>query len=154
MFMFGELETTKEIVNVQEFKKFAMRGNVMDMAIGIILGAAFGKIISSFVADVLMPPIGLALGGVDFNDLFINLSEGQFATLAAATEAGAVTIKYGKWLNTVIDFMIVTFAIFMVVMQMNKMKKEEEAAPAAPPEPPKEEVLLTEIRDLLQARAK
>ncbi len=136
----------------EEFKKFAMRGNVMDMAIGIILGAAFGKIVSSFVSDILMPPIGMMLGNVDFTDLFVSLSGGTFATLEAAKEAGAVTINYGVWLNTVIDFLIVAFAIFLVVKQLNRMKKKEEEKPAAPPEPPKQELLLAEIRDLLKQR--
>ena len=117
---------------VSEFKEFAMRGNVMDMAIGIILGAAFGKIVSSFVKDVLMPPIGKLMGGVDFSILFIMLSDGEFATLAEAQEAGAATINYGMFINTVLDFVIVAFAIFLVVKQMNRMKKTEEAPPAEP----------------------
>ena len=137
---------------LSEFKKFAMRGNVMDMAVGIILGAAFGRIVTSFVNDILMPPIGLIVGGVDFTDLFVNLGEGTFETLAAAQEAGAVTLNYGMWLNAVMDFVIVAFAIFLVVRQMNRLKEKEKAAPAPPPTPPKEEVLLTEIRDLLKSR--
>jgi len=138
---------------LKEFKDFAMRGNVMDMAIGIVLGAAFGKIITSFVNDMLMPPIGLLLGGVDFTELFFVLKGGgPFASLEAAKEAGAVTMNYGLWINTVINFLIVAFAIFLVVRQMNKLKKKEEVAPAEPPPPPKEEVLLTEIRDLLKAK--
>lgn len=137
---------------LNEFKKFAMRGNVMDMAVGIILGAAFGRIVTSFVNDILMPPIGLIVGGVDFTDLFVTLGEGTYETLAAAQEAGAATINYGMWLNAVMDFVIVAFAIFVVVGQMNRLKEKEEAAPAPPPEPPKEEILLTEIRDLLRAR--
>ena len=137
---------------LKEFKEFAMRGNVVDMAIGIVIGAAFGKIVSSFVSDILMPPIGLLVGDVDFSDLFINLSGGDYATLEAAKEAGAVTVNYGAWGSTVIDFIIVAFAIFMVVKQMNRLKKKEEEKPAAPPEPSKEEVLLTEIRDLLKQR--
>ena len=137
----------------KEFKAFAMRGNVVDMAVGIIIGAAFGKIITSFVNDVLMPPIGLMLGNVDFGDLFLNLSSGQYATLEAAQEAGAVTINYGLWFNTVIDFLIVAFAIFMVIRQMNRLKNKEEAAPASPPEPSKEELLLTDIRDLLKTQS-
>ena len=112
---------------LEEFKKFAMRGNVVDMAVGIVIGAAFGKIVSSFVKDVLMPPIGKLMGGVDFSGLFINLSEGTYATLAAAQEAGAATINYGMFINTVLDFLIVAFAIFMVIKAMNKMKKEEPA---------------------------
>jgi len=138
---------------LEEFKRFAMRGNVVDMAVGIVIGAAFGKIITSFVSDILMPPIGLALGGVDFSSLFINLGDQMYATLAEAKEAGAATINYGAWINTVLDFVIVAFAIFMVVQQMNRMKKKEEEKPAAPPEPSKEEVLLSEIRDLLKARS-
>ena len=137
---------------LQEFKKFAMRGNVMDMAIGIILGAAFGKIVTSLVTDIIMPPIGLLLGGVDFSQLFLVLSGGQFASLADAQEAGAVTINYGLWLNTVVDFVIVAFAIFLVVRQINRLKKKEEEKPAALAEPPKQELLLAEIRDLLKAR--
>ena len=135
---------------LKEFKEFAMRGNVMDMAVGIILGVAFGRIVTSFVENVLMPPIGLLMGEVDFSDLFINLTGGTYTTLAAAQEAGAVTLNYGLWINTVIDFVIVAFAIFMVIRQMNRWKKKQEAAPAAPP---KEEVLLTEIRDILKARS-
>ena len=134
---------------LKEFRDFAMRGNVVDMAVGIIIGAAFGKIITSLVNDVIMPPIGLALGGVDFTNLFINLTGGDFASLETAQEAGAATINYGLFINTVLDFVIVAFAIFMVIRQMNKLKKKEAEAPAAPPEPPREEVLLTEIRDLL-----
>ena len=134
---------------LQEFKAFAMRGNVVDMAVGIIIGGAFGKIVSSFVADVIMPPIGLLLGGVDFSNLFINLSDTAYATLAAAEEAGAPVIKYGAFINTVLDFVIIAFAIFMVVKGMNSMKKKEEEKPAAPPKPSAEETLLTEIRDLL-----
>lgn len=128
---------------VSEFKDFAMRGNVVDMAVGIVIGGAFGKIVSSFVADVLMPPIGLLMGGVDFSDLSVTLQE-------AAGEAAAVTLNYGSFIQTIVDFLIIAFAIFMVVKAMNSMKKEEEAAPEAPPEPSKEEVLLTEIRDALR----
>ena len=130
---------------MQEFKTFAMRGNVVDMAVGIIIGGAFGKIISSFVADVIMPPIGLLVGNVNFADLAI--------TLKAATEgAAAVTLSYGKFIQTILDFVIIAFAIFLVVKAMNAMKKKEEAAPAAPPVPSKEETLLTEIRDLLKQK--
>jgi len=127
-----------------EFKDFAMRGNVVDMAVGIVIGGAFGKIVSSFVADVLMPPIGLALGGVDFSDLAVTLK-------AATDEAEAVMLNYGSFIQTVIDFLIIAFAIFLVVKAMNSMKKKEEEAPAKPPEPSKEEVLLTEIRDALRS---
>ena len=134
----------------KEFKEFAMRGNVVDMAVGIVIGAAFGKIVSSFVSDILMPPIGMLLGGVNFADLFIDLSGGNHATLEAAQAAGAATINYGAFIGTVLDFVIVAFAIFMVVKQMNAMKKKEEAPEESPPEPPKQEVLLEEIRDLLK----
>ena len=130
---------------MSEFKDFAMKGNVVDMAVGIVIGGAFGKIVSSFVADVLMPPIGLLLGNVDFSDLAI--------TLRAAGEGGnAVLMNYGVFIQTVVDFIIIAFAIFMVVKAMNSMKKKEEAAPAAPAAPSKEEVLLTEIRDALQSK--
>ncbi len=131
---------------MSEFKDFAMRGNVVDMAVGIVIGGAFGKIVSSFVADVLMPPIGIILGGVNFSDLSITLA-------AAAGETKAVLLKYGVFIQTVVDFMIIAFAIFLVVKAMNSvMKKEQEApAPAAEPEPSKEEVLLTEIRDALRS---
>lgn len=128
---------------MSEFKDFAMKGNVVDMAVGIVIGGAFGKIVSSFVADVLMPPIGLLLGGVDFSDLAV--------TLRAAADGGeAVLMKYGVFIQTVVDFLIIAFAIFMVVKAMNNMKKKEEAAPPAPPAPSNEEVLLTEIRDALR----
>ncbi|MEJ8566947.1 large-conductance mechanosensitive channel protein MscL [Elongatibacter sediminis] len=128
---------------MKEFRDFAMRGNVVDMAVGIVIGAAFGKIVSSFVSDVLMPPIGMLLGGVDFSNLSVTLKE-------AAGEVEAVTLNYGVFIQTVVDFVIIAFAIFMVVRAMNSMKKKEEEKPAAPPAPSKEEVLLTEIRDLLK----
>lgn len=130
---------------VQEFKKFAMRGNVVDMAVGIIIGAAFGKIVSSFVADVIMPPLGLLLGGVDFKDLAIVLKE-------AVGDTPAVVIAYGQFIQTIVDFLIIAFAIFMAIKVMNSLKRKEEEAPAAPPEPTKEEVLLTEIRDILKQK--
>ena len=117
---------------LKEFKEFAMRGNVLDMAVGITIGAAFGKIISSFVADVLMPPIGLLLGNVDFSNLFVTLSGATFKTLEEARKAGAVTINYGVFLNTVLDFLIVAFAIFLLIKQVNRLKREEVAPPAAP----------------------
>lgn len=132
---------------LKEFKEFAMRGNVMDMAIGIILGAAFGKIVSSLVNEVLMPFVGKAMGGVDFSNLFVNLSDKSYETLAMAQEAGAPVVAYGSFINTIIDFVIVAFVIFMVVKIMNKSKKKEEEKPAAPPA---QEVLLAEIRDLLK----
>lgn len=117
---------------LKEFKEFAMRGNVLDMAIGIIIGAAFGKIVSSFVNDILMPPIGLLLGRVDFSNLFINLSGEPYASLAEAKAAGAPTINYGVFLNTVLDFVIVAFAVFLVIRQINRLRRQPEPAPAAP----------------------
>lgn len=141
---------------LKEFKEFAMRGNVVDMAVGIVIGAAFGTIIQSLVKDVIMPPIGLALGNVDFSNLFSVLKEGvppgPYAALIEAQEAGAVTINYGAFINTIITFLIVAFAVFLLIRSINNMKKKEEEAPVAPPEPTKEETLLTEIRDLLKQR--
>ena len=145
---------------LKEFKEFAVKGNVVDMAVGIIIGAAFGTIVQSLVNDVIMPPIGMLLGGVDFSNLFLVLQEGATAgpyeTLEMAKEAGAVIISYGAFINTVISFLIVAFAVFMLIRGINKMKREEEAAPeepAAPPAPTNEEVLLGEIRDLLKTGA-
>ncbi|SEK70361.1 large conductance mechanosensitive channel [Atopomonas hussainii] len=130
---------------LNEFKAFAVKGNVVDMAVGIIIGAAFGKIVSSFVGDVVMPPLGLLIGGVDFSDLAITLK-------AAEGDLPAVVMSYGKFIQTVVDFTIVAFAIFMGVKAINRLKKEEEAAPAAPPAPSAEEKLLSEIRDLLKEK--
>ena len=138
---------------LKEFRDFAMRGNVMDMAVGIIIGAAFGAIIKSLVGDIIMPPIGILLGNADFSSYFINLSSTPYETLEAAKEAGAATINYGLFINTIINFVIVAFAIFMVIKQMNRFKKQEEAAAAEPPAPPRHEVLLEEIRDLLGNKA-
>ena len=135
---------------LKEFKEFAMRGNVMDMAIGIVLGGAFGKIVSSFVNDVLMPVLGKLTGGVDFSQLFLSLTADSYPSLAAAEEAGAAVMRYGAFVQFVVDFIIIAFAIFMVVKAMNNLKKKEEAAPPPPPKPSAEETLLTEIRDLLQ----
>jgi large conductance mechanosensitive channel len=112
---------------LKEFREFAMRGNVVDMAVGIIIGAAFGKIVSSFVNDIIMPPIGVLLGGVDFSNIFINLSGGTYDSLAAAQEAGAATMNVGVFINTILDFIIVAFAIFIVIRNMNKLKRQEEA---------------------------
>ena len=117
---------------LEEFKKFAMRGNVVDMAVGIVIGAAFGKIVSSFVSDMLMPPIGLAMGGMDFSGLFVNLTGGDYATIAAAKAAGAATLNYGLFINTLIDFIIIAFALFLVIKAMNRLKKEEAPAAKAP----------------------
>jgi large conductance mechanosensitive channel len=130
---------------LKEFKEFAMRGNVLDMAVGIIIGGAFGKIVSSLVNDVLMPPIGLVIGGVDFSGLALTLKE-------ASGGAAAVQLKYGSFIQQIIDFLIVAFAIFMVIKAMNALKRKQEAAPAAPPAPPRQEVLLEEIRNLLAKR--
>jgi large conductance mechanosensitive channel len=138
---------------LQEFKKFIMRGNVLDLAVAVIIGAAFGAVVSSLVNDILMPPIGMLMGGVDFSNLFINLSGGSYATLAAAQDAGAAVIRYGVFLNTFINFLIVAFAIFMVVKAAASMQKKKEEAPAAPPAPSTEEKLLGEIRDLLKKGA-
>ncbi|NOU23194.1 MAG: large-conductance mechanosensitive channel protein MscL [Methyloglobulus sp.] len=130
---------------LQEFKDFAMKGNVVDMAVGVIIGGAFGKIVSSVVADVIMPPIGLLMGGVDFTKLAITLKE------AVDEKTPAVMLNYGNFIQTVVDFTIVAFAIFMAIKMMNKLKKAE-VAPPAPPAPTKEELLLTEIRDLLKSK--
>lgn len=138
---------------LQEFKKFIMRGNVLDLAVAVIIGAAFGAVVSSLVNDILMPPIGMLMGGVDFSNLFINLSGGTYATLAEAQDAGAAVIRYGVFLNTFINFLIVAFAIFMVVKSAASMQKKKEVAPAAPPAPSAEEKLLGEIRDLLKKSA-
>ncbi|MDP2471955.1 MAG: large conductance mechanosensitive channel protein MscL [Candidatus Palauibacterales bacterium] len=145
---------------LKEFKEFAAKGNMLDMAVGIVIGAAFATIISSLVNDIIMPPIGMALGGVDFSEFYVLLQAGApagpYATLAAAKEAGAVTLNWGIFVNALISFLIVAFALFLVVKGFNKMKAEqaaEEAAPEAPPEPSPEVTLLTEIRDLLKSRA-
>lgn len=130
---------------LKEFKEFAVKGNVVDMAVGIIIGASFGKIISSLVGDVIMPPIGVLLGGVDFSNLAITVKE-------AAGEIPAVVISYGKFVQTVVDFTIIAFSIFVVVKLINSLKRKEEEAPAAPPAPSAQEVLLTEIRDLLKEK--
>lgn len=131
---------------LQEFKDFAVKGNVVDMAVGVIIGAAFGKIVSSFVGDVIMPPLGVVIGGVDFTNLSITLKE-------AVDKTPAVTLNYGKFIQSIFDFTIIAFAIFMAVKLLNSLKKqkpEEEAAPAEPPPPSNEELLLAEIRDLLK----
>ncbi len=136
---------------LKEFKEFAMKGSMLDMAIGIVIGAAFGAIIGSLVDDVIMPPIGLLLGGVDFSQMFVLLKgEGDFATIQQAQEAGAVTWNLGLFINAIIKFLIIALAIFMVVKGINAMRKQEEEAPAEPAAPPEDVVLLTEIRDLLK----
>lgn len=139
---------------LKDFKEFAMRGNVIDLAVGVVIGAAFGKIVDSLVKDVIMPPIGLALGKVDFSNLFIVMKDGAtggpYATVADAAKAGAVTLNLGLFVNTLISFFIVAFAIFMTVKVINRLKREEAAAPAAPPAPSEEVLLLREIRDALK----
>ncbi len=134
---------------LQEFKDFAVKGNVVDMGVGIVIGAAFTSIITSFVSDTINPIIGVISGGVDFSNVFINLGEGEFATLAAAQEAGAPTMNIGLFINACISFVIVAFVLFVLIKNVNRLKKQEEAAPAAPAEPPADVKLLSEIRDLL-----
>jgi large conductance mechanosensitive channel len=145
---------------IKEFKEFALKGNVVDLAVGVIIGVAFGKVVTSVVNDIIMPPIGKAMGGVNFADLFINLDPTKLAkdgsvikSLAQAKETGAAVIAYGSFINTVIDFTIVALCVFMIVKAMNTLKRKPAPAPPAPPEPTREEKLLVEIRDLLKARA-
>jgi large conductance mechanosensitive channel len=139
---------------LKEFKEFAVKGNVVDMAVGIIIGAAFGKIVDSLVKDLIMPPIGMALGKVDFANLFVVLkpgtSAGPYLTVEAAQKAGAVTFNYGVFINTCLSFVIVAFAVFLLVRAINRLKREEEAKPAEPPATPEEVMLLREIRDSLK----
>lgn len=141
---------------LKEFKEFAMRGNVVDMAVGIIIGGAFGTIVKSLVADVIMPPIGILLGGVDFSNLFITLKSGTmpgpFASIADAQAAGAVTLNYGVFINTIISFLIVAFAVFLLIKSLNSLRRKEEAVPVSPPPPSNEETLLSEIRDILKQK--
>jgi large conductance mechanosensitive channel len=132
-----------------EFRTFATRGNVIDLAVGVIIGAAFSSIVDSLVKDIIMPPIGWILGGIDFSNFFITIKGESYPTLEAAKAAGAVTINYGLFINACIKFIIVAFAIFVMIKQINRFKREEPAAPAAPP---RQEILLEEIRDLLKAR--
>ena len=137
---------------IKEFKEFAMKGNVMDMAVGVIIGGAFGKIVTSLVNDVLMPVISVATGGIDFINLFVNLSDdAKYKTLAEAQEAGASVFAYGQFIQNIIDFIIISFCIFLMIKAMNKLKKKEEPAPEAPKGPTQEE-LLAEIRDLLKTK--
>jgi large conductance mechanosensitive channel len=140
---------------IEEFKSFAVKGNVIDLAVGVVIGGAFGKIVTSLVNDIIMPPIGLLTGKVDFSQKFFTLARpdtgpDHYATVAAAQKAGATVIAYGQFLNTIIQFIIVAFAIFIVIRQINRLKREEEAAPSAGP--PKQEVLLEEIRDILKRK--
>ena len=133
-----------------EFKKFAMRGNVIDLAIGVVIGAAFGAIVASLVRDIIMPPIGWAMGGIDFSNFFVTLKGPAAATLAEAQKAGAVTINYGLFINTIINFLIVALALFLLIRAINRLQAKPPEAPAAPPE---DVALLREIRDLLKARS-
>src|SRR6266478_2419544 len=147
------LAADREASMWREFRDFAMRGNVIDLAVGIIIGAAFTTIVNSLVNDIIMPPLGLLIGGIDFSNFFVTLKGGSFPTLEAAKAAGGVTVNYGLFINAVIRFVIVAFAIFILVKQINRLRWQEETKePAAPPEPSREEVLLAEIRDLLGAR--
>ena len=136
---------------LKEFRDFVARGNVFDLAVGIVIGAAFGAVVTSFVDDLLMPLLGLLTGGVDFSNLFIALDGNSYATLAEAQEAGAATFNYGLFINTIITFLVIAFAIFLVIRQVNKLQKQEEA-PEKPPPPSAEETLLTEIRDLISEK--
>lgn len=138
---------------LKEFREFAVKGNAVDMAVGIIIGGAFGKIISSIVNDLMMPPLGLLFGKVDFTNLFVNLGDGEYAALAAAREAGAPILAYGSFLQTAIDFVIVAFVLFMLVRGINRLRRAPEVKPAEPPKPTEEVVLLQEIRDALKARS-
>jgi large conductance mechanosensitive channel len=140
------------ITMLKEFREFIMRGNVIDLAEALIVGAAFGAIVNSLVKDILMPVVGYVLGGVDFTNLFIVLGGGSYPSLKAAQDAGAATINYGVFINTIITFLVVALAMFFVVKAVNKLKRQPAEAPVAPPAPTKEEQLLTEIRDLLKAR--
>ena len=133
----------------QEFKKFAMRGNVIDLAVGVVIGAAFGAIVTSLVKDIIMPPIGYAMGGIDFSNFFITLKGSAAATLAEAQKAGSVTINYGLFINTIINFLIVALALFVLIRAINRLQTKAPEAPSAPPE---DVTLLREIRDLLKAR--
>ena len=140
---------------IQDFKAFAMKGNVMDMAVGVIIGGAFGKIVSSLVNDVLMPLIGKCTGGVNFANLFVTLGDGEYATIEAAKEAGASVLAYGQFIQNVVDFLIIAFCIFLLIKGITKMTAKKEEAPAEPapaPEPSAEEKLLSEIRDLLKEK--
>jgi large conductance mechanosensitive channel len=135
---------------IQEFKQFAMRGNVVDLAVAVVIGGAFGKIIDSLVKDVVMPPVGALLGGVDFKHLYVDLSGVGYETMEAAEAAGAPLLKYGAFINSMVDFVIVALAIFVAVKAINSLKRKEEAPPAAPAAPPEDILLLREIRDSLK----
>jgi large conductance mechanosensitive channel len=135
---------------IQEFKQFAMRGNVIDLAVGVVIGGAFGKIVDSLVRDVVMPPIGALLGGVDFTHLYFSLGSGTYETMEAAEKAGAPLVKYGAFINSVVDFTIIAFAVFIAVKLINRLQRKPEVVPAAPAAPPEDTMLLREIRDALK----
>jgi large conductance mechanosensitive channel len=135
---------------IQEFKDFAMRGNVVDLAVGVVIGGAFGKIVDSLVKDIIMPMVGALMGGTDFKQLYINLGSTAYDTMELAEKAGAPLIKYGVFINSMVDFLIIAFAIFVAVKAINSLKRKEEAAPAAPAPTPEDVVLLREIRDALK----
>lgn len=140
---------------IKEFKEFAVKGNVVDLAVAVVIGAAFGRIVTSLVNDIIMPPIGFLMGGLDFSSLFVTLGDGEYASLAEATAAGAATVNYGVFINTVLNFLIVAWALFVVIRTMNRLKRRSEEVPATAPEPPpkpRQEVLLEEIRDALRGR--
>jgi large conductance mechanosensitive channel len=137
---------------LKEFREFAMRGNMVDMAVGIIIGAAFGRIVTSLVNDIIMPPVGLLMGNMDFSNLFVALDGQTYSSLAAAEQDGAPIIKYGLFINNILDFLIVAFVIFIVIRSINRLRKRQEEKPAETPAPSAEVQLLTEIRDALQAR--
>ena len=136
---------------LKEFKEFAVRGNVIDLAVGIIIGAAFTTVVNSLVKDIIMPPIGYIMNGIDFSNFFVVLRGDDYPSLQAAKDAGAVTINYGLFLNAIINFVIVAFAVFILVKQVNRFRRQQAAAPAQPPAPTASEKLLSEIRDLLKA---
>jgi large conductance mechanosensitive channel len=143
---------------MSEFRQFAVKGNAIDLAVGVVIGVAFGAIVNSLVKDIIMPPIGYVSGGLDFSNLFLTLSQGEFPSLAAATQAGAATINYGVFINTLINFLIVAWALFFVLRAITRVRvkfetQEQAAAAAPPPAPPRSEMLLAEIRDLLKARS-
>jgi large conductance mechanosensitive channel len=135
---------------IQEFKAFAMRGNVVDLAVAVVIGGAFGKIVDSLVKDIVMPVVGSITGGIDFKHLYLNLGSQAFESLEAAEKAGAPLIKYGAFINSMVDFTIIAFAIFLAVKAINRLQRAEAAAPAAPPPPPEDIILLREIRDSLK----
>jgi len=135
---------------IKEFKEFAIKGNMVDLAVAVIIGGAFGKIVDSLVKDVIMPAIGLLLGGIDFKNLFVTLGSGKFATLAEAEKAGAAILKYGAFLQTVVDFLIIAWVVFIAIKAINRMKRDEPAPAPVPAAPPEDIVLLREIRDALQ----